>query len=210
MCRSLFLALLLPIASAALADSVIWDQSPATWGGVNGFTAFNIQDSQNFTDAVTFDQPHWVTGVDVYTSIDTIGVNDPVVVRVFSDSGGQPGALLAESLESIDFRDGQGAAGPDIVRIGAGLTSPILLQANTTYWIGMSGNQVQLGQDFLLLDPPFADGRAAQMDGATFDFLQGAFGDQAFRLHGRAVPEPSALLAAAMAAIALPWRRRAG
>jgi hypothetical protein len=77
------------------------------------------------------------------------------------------------------------------VRAHADFAPPLILNADTRYWIGMSGTLFNLGQHGLIGSFPDVS-RMAQFLGATYVFPTATgIGDMAFRLHGTVLPEPS-------------------
>ena len=184
------------------ASTIIWDYSPATTNttGEGASSSFvNSSAFQNFADAVSFSVPHLLTGMDLYSTelFGTVGNN--VNIRIRLDNAGTPSTLIHNFSETITVIDDEGIGEWNSVnRKFVGFRFPLLLEANTTYWIAMSQEGVssqpsgQLGQAFLNTNP--GDGQVALFLGTEFNRIDSLNGDMAFRLHGRAVPEPLTIL----------------
>jgi hypothetical protein len=205
--------------SSQTRASVLLDRSPATTGATlelaDGKPWSNLSYSQNFADSFSFGTAETLSGMDIYTSTVLPSVGMSVTVRLWSDSGGLPGTLLDNLTTTVTAVDSVGTVpGTEDVRVHADFT--LTLAAGTTYWIGMSGTNAELGQ--YGLDGPNApqDGGMARFIGTTFSDFASTDGDMAFRLEGSAstIPEPSSLVLAArsigLLGLGLAWRRRKG
>jgi len=201
--RSVAVAAAIWLASAAQAATVVWDWSPdATGAAVLTGGLKNEIDSQHFAERVSFASGLTLVGIDIY-SIDWWGyVGDPVVVSIYADGNGRPGARLETLVTQISVVDRYGAGGPIpgglLHRLHADFRG-VPVEAGTGYWIGMSGwgsTQVLAG----LSGVAGGDGKMAEFRGfENFHAVHG-LGDMAFRLYAAAVPEASS---AAMAAAGL-------
>ena len=190
------------------ASTIIWDYSPATTNTTGEGTPSSFVNSStfvNFAEMVSFSVPQILTGMDIYSNelFSTVGNN--VTIRIRLDNSGTPGTLIHDFNETITIIDDEGIGEWESVsRKFVAFSTPVTLAADTTYWIGMSREgsssqpSGQLGQAFLDTDP--GDGRVAQFLGTDFNRFQALNGDMAFRLHGRAVPEPLTILGAMTAA----------
>jgi hypothetical protein len=199
---------------------IVWDYSPDTTGAtINlfgpGDALNNYSAGQNFAERVSFASTTSVSGMAIYSYSGYGAVGDSVVVRLWSNASGVPGALLQEVNTAVSVVDIDGtSANPafaDNTRKFASFGAFELL-AGETYWIGMSGTlPVGIGQQTL-------DGQGAPDDESYFVFnglapyaLQD-LGDLAFRLYGGSanqVPEPSTLplIALGLAGTAIALRR---
>jgi hypothetical protein len=190
------------------------DHSPGTTGANLSGTWSNSSNSQNFVDTAVFGSAVHVTGMDIYTNAGFAQLGATAVVRVRSDNGGTPGALISQTTETISAVDTVGSQPGDDVRVHVDLAAPLNLAAGT-YWFGMSGDNYELGQWGLTGPNAPDDSRMYQYGGLIPEFFtQTNVGDQAFRLEGdpvNAVPEPATLAPAVLAALAgagYAWRKR--
>jgi PEP-CTERM motif len=206
-------------ASSQTRAGILLDHSPGTTGATLEFSDgnpwSNDSTSQNFADTFRFGTAETLSGMDIYTSTAFPSVGMSVTVRLWADSGGLPGALLDNFTTTVTAVDSVGTVpGTDDVRVHADFT--LDLAANTTYWIGMSGTNAELGQYGLSGPNAPGDGGMAQFKGTTFEGFAPTIGNMAFRLEGpaSAVPEPSSFVLASgsigIIALGLAWRRRKG
>ena len=190
------------MAATASAD-LLFDQGAST-GNLGGSWS-NETSSQNFLDKVTLGTTSMVTDYTYYTSFDpsTFGT---MHVKLYSDSGGLPGSVIdTQDLAVSSFYSTLTADSQSVTAVELNLTTPWILNAGTTYWVGASGNGFEAAQ-ISLLSP--GDGHMAQFGGTTYSFMT-AVGDQAFQLHGSAVPEPASMAALGLGALALLRRKKA-
>jgi hypothetical protein len=203
---------LLAGAAGRAEAGILLDHSPGTTGADLGITWVNQAGGQNFADRAVFGSAVDVTGMDIYTSNKFAQIGLTAVVRVRSDHGGSPDALISETTETISAVDTVGSQPGDDVRVHVDFAAPLNLAAGT-YWFGMSGNGYELGQYSLTGANAPDDGAMFQYFGTSPQFLS-TVGDQAFRLEGdpvSAVPEPSTLAGAGMAGLTglvYAWRKR--
>ncbi|HUU95848.1 MAG TPA: PEP-CTERM sorting domain-containing protein [Phycisphaerae bacterium] len=166
------------VAGAASAD-ILFDQGPGT--GSDGGCWSNYTGSQNFADQYTPAGNEVLQGIDIWTCISAPGGD--MHIKILDDNGaGDPGNYLYQWDQS------ETSIVPD-----AGLYKysfdfgDIALNAGVTYWIGVSGNGYELGQESVVAP---GDGYMAQFSGPNFDWHTGV-GDQMFVLRG--IPEPASL-----------------
>src|SRR5262249_30423935 len=144
-------ALLLGVGGRLAAD-IVWDYSPATTGAdisppdPPGGAWVNQAQLQNFAEHFIFSTPTQIDGMDIYTRPDFATVGQSARIGLRADGAGTPGALLADFTLPISIVDTLGTSGPNQVRAHVDFTTPLMLMADTTYWIGMSGTTTELGQ----------------------------------------------------------------
>ncbi len=92
---------------------------------------------------------------------------------------GAPDAAAQEFFTAITIRDTDGAPpgpvpngtpGDAFVRVHADLAVPIVLAADTDYWIGMSGDGLELGTAFFFGSGEFLDGIVADYSDAVLAY----------------------------------------
>jgi len=189
-------AVAVSMITATANAAVIWDYSPETTGASLSSSWNNDSCCQNFGEQVSFSDPVRLDGMDIYSEEGWGTVGTPVVVRIWSDVAGLPGTLMHEFKETLSIIDKDGAIHLGNVRKHADFTTSIVLNANTNYWIGMSGDSSQgfndIKQSGLL--GGVDDSSMATFSGTTFDSMSPTHvGDMAFRLHGAVVPLPPAV-----------------
>ncbi|CAN5871901.1 hypothetical protein BH11PSE8_BH11PSE8_11320 [soil metagenome] len=197
-----FLALTCAV-SAASAAGVVWDQGPGT--GTTSGTFNNQTDGQNFADSVRFGADTVIDGLNFFTA-ETLGAHagpGDFHIKFLSDTAHSPGAVLM----AIDtgFASSTVGVAPD-VNLYRFAFAPITLLADTTYWVGVSGNGFDAGQAALLAPQ---DGQMAQFSGSALQYQAVPVGDQMFQLTS-AVPELQtyALLLAGLALIVSVTRKQ--
>ncbi len=181
-----------PKAEAA----ILWDYSPETTGTTSGISAFeSLSTSQNLAEIVSFGDAVELTGMDIYSASFFASVGDSVTIRIWTDNAGTPDTLIHDFTDTISVIDteGVGSWGSVNRKFADFSDAPISLDANTFYWIGMSGTTATIGQAGLNTNP--GDGGMSIFNGASFDFLDPTVGDMAFRLQGevqtaQTTPEP--------------------
>jgi hypothetical protein len=173
----------------------------------------NRQNIQHWADSFVLSYDAAATGMDIYTREFFGQIGTSVIIRLYADNAGIPGTVLATLNETITLRDTDGAAGLDeVTRIGAVFSSPLALNANTTYWIGMTSSTSDIGQLSLTGPNIPENGSMARFVNTTYSSTN-SVGDMAFRLQGDfapsgAVPAPGGLILAFAAAPALALLRR--
>ena len=198
------------------AQIVLLDLSPdayptatLSYSDGSGGAWANGRVGQHFAESVSFPSSERLVGMGIYSSYMFGTVGQTVTVDLWQDSAGQPGALLNEFTEAITSVNTDGAStAPFITQKYAPFSSPVTLAANTVYWIGMSGGDVndpysELGQQSL---SPATYGGQAQFDGDTYQGTPG-IGDISMRLY---VPDGGltvTLLGMALSGLALIRRK---
>jgi len=205
----LALSLVVISSGAAFAD-VIWDYSPGTYSAGTIYKFGNFYPSEYFGEKVIFSTGATVTGIDIYSE-SSVALETSVTVRLWQDLNGGPGLLINEIPTTISVVDTDGAGTTaSITRKHADFSS-LQLIAGTNYWIGMSGDSVNLGQTGI---SGIQDSKMANFSGVSIwiDY----YGDMAFRLEGTTgntpgpVPEPTTMLlfGAGIAGLAAVSRRK--
>ncbi|NBC10404.1 MAG: hypothetical protein GVY24_01540 [Planctomycetes bacterium] len=184
---------------------VLLDRSPAAAGvPVTGGGLDNRSTTQNFAEDFRLDTAASVTGMAIYMDADLATLGQSVTVRWYAEAPGVPGTKLADFTSTVSDLDTITATNTasltiELDRVFAAFDTPLALDADTTYWIGMSGTGNADTFSLAGLDD-FDDSTMAQFTDTTFGFISGsASGDMAFQLEGMFVPEPGA------AALLLPW-----
>jgi len=158
-------AIAMPFAGFA---ATILDYSPDAIGGpaVVDFSASNIASSQNFVSLFSLSETTTLTGISSYGEDTYADVGTDVIVRVFSDLGGVPSSLLHEISASILVTDFLGDATGTLERRFTALS---LVLGMGDYWIGMSGDGLELAQSVnTSVGPGYQmSGTTAQLSGRT-------------------------------------------
>ncbi len=151
---------------------------------------------------VSFASDVTVTRFVYYTGFDPSAFGT-MHVKLLSNNAGMPDTVLDSQDVSVASWSNVAAG---INEVNLDLLTPLVLSANTTYWIGASGNGFEAAQ-LSILTP--GDGMMAQYVGTSFVRMINV-GDQMFRLEGSSnpVPEPASLRALGLGAAALLRRRR--
>ena len=202
------IALATPRAEAA----ILIDQSPGTFGVGSTFDWGNTQ-FQYWAESVSFTTPVQLTGMDIYGGASWGTAGTAMTVRIFNDAGGQPGSIFQQFASTITIFD-TSSAGTDSFnrRKFAPFTTPVTLQANTTYWIGMSATTGEAAQRLLPTSVNVGDDKTFRFTTSGNGFVTS--GDMEFRLYGDvlevqgAVPEPTSLAIWGLGALGLAIANR--
>lgn len=175
----------LSVAALTAQAGIVWDQGPST-GTISG-SWVNQTANQNFADKVNLGTDTNVIGLNYFTNFDLSGQtgSSDFHLKILSDSAGTPGAYLYQA----DLGYSNSLTLPGINEYQFSFANFTFL-ANTSYWIGLSGNGFEAAQ--LSVSTP-QDGSMAMFSGSTFATMVG-IGDQMFQLTSEnSVPEPGSL-----------------
>jgi hypothetical protein len=196
--------------------AILLNQSPLhTDASVLSANLDNRSETQNFAEDFSFVDAVVLSGMSIYMREDVASLGQSVTIRVYEDALGIPGTKIHDFTETVDLIDTEEAA-DGLERVHADFTTTFALEANTTYWIGMSGTGAPVFSLAGLGDvdgtsSPFDDRTMAQFTGTGFNFISGsATGDMAFRLEGVVIPEPrtSPVLVGLLVLMSMASRRR--
>jgi len=175
----------LAFAGSAQGGDVVWDFGPST-GKYSGCW-LNVTDGQNYADDVIFDEFMEITGIDVWTCV-PVPLGDMHIKVLFNDPflGLRPGEdFVRWDMPHTRYEFDGNYNGTDLYKVSFDF-DPVLLRANTRYWIGVSGNGWSLGHASVMAP---GDGRRALLQRREY-IGQSPSGDQMFQLRGRAVFPP--------------------
>jgi len=162
---------------------IIFDYGPDTGeqtpGGFGGCWQ-NEEDLQNRAEQFSCSQDILITGIHIFTcDAPEIGGAGSVHINVFGDSDGSPEkSLYADDTPPLSWV----FIGDDRWKVTALLPTPFPATANTTYWIGMRGNDPTSIGVFGVETP--GDGSFATFEGDEFKFHSMGTGDLMFQLTG--------------------------
>ena len=158
----------------AITDEIIFDQGPDT--GKTGAYLHNFIRKENCAESFSFDKNTKISGIIVYTR----EISNYVHIKILSDIKGQPREYLYEENTAPDswVIDPTGRKVPQY-EMTVYLSTPFKAMANTTYWIGVSGNDKDIWQ-YTVYAP--GDGRTAIFKETKF--VGTAEGDMMFKLVG--------------------------
>jgi PEP-CTERM motif len=153
------LAILMAAAAIGLTSpanaALIINQSPDATGLAYTFTAANTATSQNWLMRITLTAATTLNGIDIYSDCRAFGCGSPslgtaAIVKIRNDVGGIPdGANLFTFSTLISAIDSVGStARPALERVHADFAGASL--AAGSYWIGLSGDGTELGQNLNL------------------------------------------------------------
>jgi hypothetical protein len=184
----------LTLAAAGLSASaspIVLDHSPEALGATVVDDSFaNQAPGQYFGQAFSFAGRTMLDGMDLY-SLDGLGnVGSKALLTIWADAQGTPGAMLARFSTALKDIDYDGANG-DNARKHVDFDS-FSVAAGTTYWIGLAGDGVELGQTLLKDDGTHPVAKFGSGDAQLINGLQ-----MAYRLYGETapteIPEPASL-----------------
>ncbi|MDY7110627.1 MAG: hypothetical protein SYC29_18495 [Planctomycetota bacterium] len=190
-------AVALLVCTGSATAEIIWDYGPDT-GSYGGCWA-NSTNGQEFAEQVIFDVDMYLTDIHIFTCISSPG-GDSRIKILDDDGAGNPGNWLYDWNQQADAWND---VGNDLYEAIYEFDE-IVLEANTIYWIGVSGNGWEHGQASVLTP---GDGTMAQFNGGTFNF-HASVGDQMFQLTGYEVPAPAGLALLGCAGLISRRRRR--
>lgn len=171
-------------AGAARGGDIIWDFGP----GTGNYRACSGNDTSNghVADQVVFSEFVELTGIEMWTCIST--PQGDMEIRIHLDNGFQePGSeFLRWNMQPSRYEFDGNYNGTDLYRVRFDF-DPVLLRADTPYWIGVSGNGWQLGHATITAP---GDDRHALFRRGEFERIVNSFGDLMFQLRGRAVFPP--------------------
>jgi len=203
---ALFLSLVLMPARVTATDIIVWDFGPSTGlltppeGGSSAFG--NLSSGQNYLDSVIFPTDTYISGYNLFTAGSrSENFDEQFLVLFWTDKNGGPFSVIGQmtmNASDVEFLGNYATTGghmTDVYEISLRF-APILLHANTRYWVGASGLIFDMGT-YGVVGP--GDGGRMLMSGGIAVGWDNQFGDLAFQLVS--VPEPSAfaLFAAASA-----------
>jgi hypothetical protein len=189
-------AVALLVCTGSATAGLIWDYGPGT--GSDGGCWANSTAGQNFAEQVIFDVDMYLTDIHIFTCISAPDGSSHI--KILDDNGaGDPDKVLYAWDQNANSWTPTGGLYEAVYEF-----DPILLNAGTIYWIGVSGNGWEHGQESVLTP---GDGTMAQFSGGTFQFHT-TVGDQMFQLTGYVVPAPAGLALLACAGLASRRRRR--
>ncbi len=185
--RAIFIAAcVLGLAAPSRAGDVIWDFGPKT--GLYRSCLINETEGSNRADDVIFSQFTALTGIDIWTcrSLELYQGTDMHVKIILDNGYGEPGEeYLRWDMAHTSYEYDGKYNGTDLYKVRFDF-EPVVLRADTRYWIGVSGNGGSLGH--ATVDQP-GDGWHAVFSGFEFSRMS-SFGDLMFRLRGHAVFAP--------------------
>lgn len=186
------------LTPSANADSIIWDFGPNdSYTGI----LHNLTGEQHFYENVKFGSNVKLTGYDHFLRLhDPPNTATNFHLSIRADNGsGWPGDIIYEWDQDYNefgyygtyYASWSPTVQSDIYK-ATFYFDPIILNANTTYWIGASGNGMEGVQ--LTLYAPGGDGKLFSYndEGMADGFY--TFGDGMFRLLGAPTPEPATIL----------------
>lgn len=160
------------------AGNIIFDQGPST--GTPVLACFvNRTTSQNFAEQFSFSQTTDVFALNIFVcTFFAPNSGNTYHVKILSDAVGSPGAYLYEEDAAFDSVVEISPGFNGITQVTLLLSTPFTAAANTTYWIGASGNGFEATQHSIRTP---GDGTMAQFSSRNFSFHAGV-GDMMFQL----------------------------
>ena len=143
--RPCFAAVLLACISASSFGAVVFDRSPETTNAPilieNFLNVENASLSQWYAERFTLDAASAIDGIDIYSrDYDVDRTDFATTVRIWSSTNDAPAALIYKAATSISLVDKDGASTTEnLTRKFAALETAFLAEANTQYWISMTG-----------------------------------------------------------------------
>jgi hypothetical protein len=178
---------------AASPEVIELDYGPGTGLIFSAGYLNNQWEQQSLADSVRFPVDMPIIGYNLFTSPKPVATAGTAYrVSFWTDAGGRPGSLLAQqdvTPESIQYV-GKWPTTSDSISFDVDRVSfrfdPVVLSANTTYWVRATSVGFQIGQ-YASYSP--GDGQFMVFPGPSMSPYGAGFGDLMFQLVS--VPEPS-------------------
>lgn len=209
-------ASMVAMAVAAPANAgLLIDMSPDATGLTETFTGSNVADNQNFLMKITLATATTLNGIDIYSGCRNAGCGAPnigtgAVVKIRSDVAGVPdNANLFTFKTLISQIDSVGStANYYVERVHADFGDTLLSAGD--YWIGLSGDNIEIGQEISFSPSPYPLFYILGGDSVYGTLSSSA--STAFRIYGDngAVPEPAtwAMMLVGFGAVGFAMRGR--
>lgn len=154
----------------------------------------NMRMEQHFADSFSFNATVSLTGMSLYSGHWWGAVGDTVSIQLFDDAGGVPGTLLSEfntTIASIDTNGASRSDASELTQKYADFGFTMVLPANATFWIGMSGGTSTSPGDIAAAGLISADdGQSALLYADGGPSLVPVVGDMSMRLYGNPIVTP--------------------
>lgn len=192
--RSVFgilsMSILAGLASVVNGDPIIFDRGP---DATTANTAdVNLTNGQNLAGMFELSDADVLTGYELF-AIRLVDPSETFHFKLLADASGKPGMVLASQdllPASVVLIPTHGGNQIYSMYDYSFSLSPLALAANTTYWVGLSGNgSLDPGQWDTIGNPSTLE---AIFSGPTFQTLNNPQIGQMFQLEGHPVPEPAA------------------
>ena len=171
------------------------DFSPAALGADEETNDLvNVQSSQHFAERILFPAATFVSGMDMYMSIDFGAIGQTGTVTFYNEAAGQPSSILTQFTATVSAVDFKGTLTGNQHRVHVNFSSPVPLLAATPYWVSMAANSVTWTHTALedMGHWPPGSGRAVFVGETLIQTNHPQFSDMAFRLYG-ATAQPAGI-----------------